>query len=259
MNKKYIILAGDRNLDNVEQYLNTYGKINPWGYPDRWDNYLGVPKHLIPIKGEPLIHRTQRLLLENGEKNIWVSCNKQNFESYVIPGCNPVETNFDKNSLYPDHEFSSTDGMENENGITVLLFGDIYYSEKIIKHLVDNKSEDWHYYARWKNSDTTGKIYGEMFAWYYNHSHIKKLKESAILSSELTKEYVRKHQIGELKYPWIMEESSKMTYRIMAGLDTEDPHGIENSKWVEWDDETEDFDYPIDWDKWSKNLPYLAY
>jgi len=259
MDKKFIILAGDRNLDNIDEYIKIYKEIYPLNQPDRWNNYLGVPKHLIPIKGEPLIHRTQRLLLQNNADNVWVSCNKRNVDSYIIPGCNWAETVFDKDSLYPDHEFSSTEGMSNESGITIQLYGDIYYTEELIKHLINNQSKDWHFYARWRNSEITKKIYGEMFAWYYNHTHINKLKQSAELASKLTKEYVEKYKNGEMGYPWIMEESSKMTYRIMAGLDTEDPHLKENFNWVEWDDETEDFDYPNDWDLWSKNLPHLAF
>lgn len=259
MNKKYIILAGDRQLDNEENYFKHYNKKLDVGYPDRWSNYLGVAKHLIPIKGEPLIHRTQRILLENGASNIWVSCNKRNINSYIIPGCNWAETVVDKDSLYPDHEFSSTKGMSNEDGITIQLYGDIYYTEELIKHLINNNSEDWHFYARWKGSDITGKVYGEMFAWYYHISKLQELTDSSIKAIELTKKFIKDYENGTTPYPWIMEESSKMTYRIMAGLDPEDSHATEKIKWVEWDDETEDFDYPIDWDLWSKRLPHLAF
>lgn len=259
MNKKYIISAGDRQLDYEEQYFKYYTRKLEIGYPDRWANHLGVPKHLIPIKGEPLIHRTQRLLLENGATNIWVSCNKKNFESYVIPGCNPVETYFDRESLYPDHEFMSTKGMENKDGVTVQLFGDVYYTEELIKHIIQNPSEDWHYYARRISSQITGKIYGEHFIWYYHISKLPRLIESSIKAAELTKKFIKDYEQGVTPYPWIMEESSKMAYRIMAGLDPEDPHAIEKFNWIEWDDETEDFDYPIDWQLWSKRLPHLAY
>lgn len=259
MNKKFLICAGDRNLDNNEEYLKIYPQIGFIGYPNRWNNYLGVPKHLIPIKGEPLIHRTQRLLLENGATDVWVSCNEKNFDSYVIEGCTPIKTHFGKDSLYPDHELLHTLGMENKNGITVQMYGDVYYTEDLIKNLIANPSEDWHYYARRISSQITGKIYGETFAWYHNHTHIDKLIESGKLASKITKGYVEKYEKKETNYPWIMEESSKMAYRIMAGLNTEDPHAIEDKHWIECNDETEDFDYPIDWDNWSKNLPHLAY
>ena len=32
------------------------------GDATRWGGYLGLPKHLVPIHGEPLLHRTVRLL-----------------------------------------------------------------------------------------------------------------------------------------------------------------------------------------------------
>lgn len=44
--------------------------ITAYGESTRWNNYLGVPKHLIPIDDEPLIHRTVRLLKENGFDDI---------------------------------------------------------------------------------------------------------------------------------------------------------------------------------------------
>jgi len=259
MNKKFIISAGDRHLDIQENYSKYYKTQSTIGSPNRWGNYLGVPKHLIPIKGEPLIHRTQRLLLENGASNIWVSCNKQNFDSYVIDGCNAIETNFEASALYPDHEFMHIKGMENKDGVTVQLFGDVYYTEELIKHVIENKSEDWHYYGRKMSSQITKKIYGEHFVWYYHISKLKKLIESSTKACEITKKFIEDYENKINPYPWIMEESSKMAYRIMAGLDPEDPHATENFHWVEWNDETEDFDYPIDWDNWSKSLPHLAY
>lgn len=36
------------------------------GEGKRWNNFLGVPKHLIEINGETLLERTTRLLKENG-------------------------------------------------------------------------------------------------------------------------------------------------------------------------------------------------
>ena len=34
------------------------------GQGTRWNNYMGIPKHLIEIDGEPIIARTVRLLNE---------------------------------------------------------------------------------------------------------------------------------------------------------------------------------------------------
>jgi CTP:phosphocholine cytidylyltransferase-like protein len=261
MNKKYLILAGNRHFDDEDLYVKTYGKVTDFNYPNRWDNYLGVPKHLIPIKGEPLIHRTQRLLIENGAKDIFVTCNKENFSTYLIEGCTPLESISNKNLNYPDHEFFSTKDLINKDGITVILYGDIYFSESIIKDIVSKQEKDWYYYGRRISSQITGKIYGEHFSWYFHSDFIPELLDSAYKACEITEDLVKKYSTNPelIKYPWTMEESSKMTYRVMAKLDTLDPHEVEDTHWIEWDDETEDFDYPIDWDNWSRLLPHLAY
>lgn len=237
MNKRFIILAGNKNLDT------------------RWNNYLNVPKHMIPIKGEPLIHRTQRLLIESGETDIIVTCNKDNFGKYNLPSVRVEESKINYNSTYPDHEFSTTEGLLNNNGITVMMWGDVYFSNKFINNITSNNSNDWHLYARRRNSDITGSIYGEDFAWYFNHNHIPDLIKNGNEMLIKLKEMSKNQEL----YPWAMEDCTKMLYRIMAGLDYENPHQIDKHHWIEWDDETEDFDYPTDWIKWSERLPHLAF
>jgi len=260
-NKRFIIQAGSRSNDDIDNYLKFYNEKD-YDCGDRWNNFLGVKKHMIPIKGEPLIHRTQRLLLENGATDVIVKCNKEDIEKYTIIGCNGIEnptTNLNKS--YPDHEFFNCQPLLNKEGVTVLLFGDIYYSENLIKHLIENDSEDWHYYSRWRNSDITGKIYGEMFAWFFNNNHFNKMFSAAELSISTVKNLISlkdsNHPVANLG--WKMEDTSRMTYRILAGLDPEDPHLIEGHHWIEWNDESEDFDYPQDWINWSSRLPHLAY
>ena len=39
----------------------------------RWNNYIGIPKHLIEINGEPILARTVRLLKENGIDDIVIT------------------------------------------------------------------------------------------------------------------------------------------------------------------------------------------
>jgi len=237
MNKRYIILAGSRDFDS------------------RWNNYLGVSKHMIPIKGEPLIHRTQRMLVEKGETDIIVTCNKDNFNKYNLPEIRVEESKNNLTSNYPDYEFFTTEGLLNNDGITVLMWGDVYFSDKFIDHIVSNKSSDWHLYARRRNSDITGSIYGEDFAWYFNNDHIPQIFKTSETMIPLLKQMENDQQL----YPWTMKESTKMLYRIMSGLDFDDPHKTDKNHWIEWDDETDDFDYPEDWIKWSERLPHLAF
>jgi len=237
MDKRFIILAGNKKFDS------------------RWNNYLGVPKHMLPIKGEPLIHRTQRMLLEKGQTDIVVTCNKDNFNKYNLESVRVEESKSNLTSSYSDYEFFTTEDLLNKDGITIMMWGDVYFSEKFIDHIVNNESKDWHLYGRRKSSDITGSLYGEDFAWYFNNSHIPMIFEK---SDEMLTKLIDLNNNSNL-YPWVMEDCTKMLYRIMAGLDYEDPHLIDKHHWIEWDDETEDFDYPEDWNKWSKLLPHLAF
>lgn len=257
--KKFIIQAGSRTIDKNDTYLNYYKGLD-YDAGDRWNNYLGVKKHMIPIKGEPLIHRTQRILLENGATNVVVKCNKEDIDKYVIDGAVGIE-NPEIKHFYPDHEFINSMPLLNQDGVTVLLWGDTYYSENIIKNICNNTSENWHYYARRRHSEITGKVCGEPYAWYFHDHHItdmlKSAEKSALITSQLIAEEGGNNPVAN--YGWKMEDTSKMTYRIMSNLDPEDPHEVESFHWIEWNDETEDFDYPEHWDNWSKRLPHLAY
>lgn len=262
MNKKFIILAGTRKTDYEEEYLKYYkSNDQQTNSTDRWENYLGVSKHLIPIKGESLIHRTQRLLKENGALDILVKCDENNKESYLIEGSKFINPQIDKSLAYPDYELFLCNSFFNEDGHTIILFGDIYYSQKIIKHLVLNESKSWHYYARKRFSEITGSIYGEHFGWHFHNSQIKKLLNAGDRACKETIDLVKRSGNGELVsgQEWNMQDSASITYRILCGLNIFDPNSTEDFHWVEWDDETEDFDYPIDWDRWSTRLPHLAF
>jgi choline kinase len=237
MNKRFIILAGNKNFDT------------------RWNNHLGTSKHMIPIKGEPLIHRTQRLLLDRNQKDIIITCNKDNIGKYNLSNVTAIESKNNKSHIYPDYEFATTEGLLNPDGITIMLWGDLYLSENIINKIVNNNSEDWHFYGRRKSSEITGSIYGEDFGWYFNNNHILNIMSTSETMLPILKKLVKDQSL----YPWAMEDCSKMLYRMMAKIDYEDPHLIDKHHWIEIDDETEDFDYPEDWTKWSERLPHLAF
>ena len=261
MNKRFIILAGTRKTDYEEHYLKYYKDNKTKNSTDRWKSYLGVSKHLIPIKGEALIHRTQRLLKENGASEILVKCDKTDEERYLIEGSKFINPEINNSFAYPDYELFLCNSYFNQDGHTIILFGDVYYSEKIIKHLIFNQSKSWHYYARKRFSEITGSIYGEHFGWHFHSSQNKKLLEAGHKACEITLDLVKRSENGERisRQEWNMQDSASITYRVLCNLNVLDPYSTEYFHWVEWDDETEDFDYPIDWERWSNNLPNLAF
>ena len=64
------------------------------GKGTRWNNYLGIPKHLIEINGETLLARTTRLLKENGIKNYIITSSDERYKQYgtTIPQKRNIST-----------------------------------------------------------------------------------------------------------------------------------------------------------------------
>lgn len=259
MKKRFIICAGNRYLDDESNYYKYYEQMSDFGKPDRWSTHLGVKEHMIPVRGEPILHRTQRILIENNIKDILVKCDPRDTNEYILKGALPIHIAHPTNSVYPDNELVYAEPSYIEDGINVLLFGDFYYSEEILNHIINNTSDNWHHYGRLRSSKITGKLGTETFAWYFHGKDKEFMINTAEKASIKTKELVKMCELGKTNLLWRMEDSTRVGYRMMANLEIEDPHAIESLHWVEWDDATEDFDYPEDWDRWSRRLPHLAF
>jgi len=103
------------------------------GESTRWNNYLGIPKHLIEIDGEPIIKRAIRLLNENddGCKVIITSHNTE----YEFPGSVRYE---------PISNVLEIDRFTKElvSDDICFLYGDTYYSEEAIQTIIHAVVED---------------------------------------------------------------------------------------------------------------------
>jgi hypothetical protein len=216
------------------------------GEGSRWNNYLGVPKHLIPIKGEPLIHRTQRMLHERGVEDVRVVCKPEDADLFVLP-----------KSIYQPMESSSRDWQQhqessryawNNHGKTTLIFGDLYITDRLMDAIVNESGEPWRIIARWEGSKFTGKPYGEIFAWIFGpdaHQIIDASREKAITWLEEGK--------------WFRVNAWEI-FRDAIGLPINQYEGGNDSiHAIEWDDQSDDFDFPKDWDIWSQLNPKLAF
>jgi len=86
------------------------------GDATRWADYRGTPKHLIEVDGEPILHRTVRLLKQRVD-TVWVV--SQNNSAYHQHGANiytitPAESDADK--FYSSRDLWS--------GHTLLVYGE---------------------------------------------------------------------------------------------------------------------------------------
>lgn len=100
------------------------------GNGTRWNNYKGVPKHLIEINGETLLERTTRLLKEN------------NINDYIITSSDERYKKYGKtiNQSYNDCE---VDRFEETNDDEICyLYGDVYYTNNAIKTIVNTPTDE---------------------------------------------------------------------------------------------------------------------
>lgn len=149
MKKKILILAG--------------------GESSRW-NFDGHTKHMTPAMGEPIIHRTQRILKDAGEENVYVVCKKDYADLYITHAkwARPRATE------PPISEWSDSLYMWQEDEDIILLNGDCFYTQNFFSQIL-KKYNTWKAFGRWGPSRVTGKNYGEPYGWYIPKSSQKEV------------------------------------------------------------------------------------
>lgn len=219
--------------------MNTKIIILCAGEATRWKDYLGTKKHLIEINGETLLKRTTRLLNERGMNDISV-ITKEYDERYDTEYSNQevVKIDYEKNA--DADKFLSSKHLWNKGGRTVILYGDVYFTEEAINTILKFDKKHWTLFAREKASQITGTKWGECFAisFYPEYADVfeSKLREIAELKKQ-----------GRIRRCGGWE-----VYRAMVGLNL-NKHKV-TKNFVEINDFTEDFDFPSDFDSWINNF-----
>lgn len=199
------------------------------GKGKRWGNYLGVPKHFVTVDGKKLLHRT----VDQFEgHSIFIVANSSMYyvegTTLYFPAQNPKNGDADKlinsSHLWSDHER------------TLLLFGDVYFTDQSVQTIKERKKRDWTVFGRMNASEITGKKWGELFAFSFYPEHIQSLKNAI---NKATSAY---------RYGYVNRCKGWEIYRSWAGGDI----GIHRQygHFTEIDDFTDDFDFPEDYNLW---------
>lgn len=147
--------------------MNTSIIILCAGKSERWKNHLEMPKQLVPVNGLPLLHRTIRLVKKFRENNITIVTHRSDL---IHPDCK---------SLNPEkREWIVASLLSSKNawgGKTVVLLGDVYYSEKAMKQILAAGSG-----INFFGCDKAQKTRNEIFAFSFDGSDAVTL-ESHIL------------------------------------------------------------------------------
>lgn len=207
------------------------------GDGSRWNNHLGVRKHFAPINGEPLILRTIRQIRQfDKDAEIYIGQNPKYKVS--IPDVTIYDGTTYKKGAESDRYFASTP-FWNREGRTVLIWGDVYFTDDAVEKLT-KLSDTWLRYGRVGGSSLKG--WGEEFAISFNPEHqdlvFKSCKKVEKLSLEVG------HQLyGAIYLAMLGVSDSDIVNYSASGLKP----NLGNM--VEINDETDDFDFPSDYDK----------
>jgi choline kinase len=210
------------------------------GAMSRWNNYLGIPKHLIKIDGETLISRTTRLIkqYDNDHDILIIALNNK----YKISDTQLIKIKPDNlNKHYNTLPFKTVLEYSSDSKKNIMIFGDIFFSEKCIQTMVNTCNSNFNnvtFFGREKKSSITLCPYGELWGIYYSYEHINLIKLHIF--------------IIELRYMLglVFRIKHWELYRSLNDIDLR-KHIITNN-FVEIDDFTEDFDFPEDYDRWIK-------
>jgi hypothetical protein len=207
------------------------------GPGERWGYHLGMPKHFVPVDGEPILQRAVRLIGRHC-KDIWVVGVDDRYKiegsQLFIPDLEPANFGADK--------FLSSRELWNTNGRTIVFFGDVYFTEEAMSTILSFDEREWTVFGRFGPSALTGTPWGELFAQSFWPEHIDEHLSALVRLARLCGEGTVKRGQG-----W-------EHYRLMNGA-TEDALHLhrELGHFVEIDDWTDDFDYPDDYDRFISN------
>lgn len=198
------------------------------GNGSRWNNYLGVPKQMIEVEEEPLLYRTIRQLKERGVFNIIVTVPKKGHFGKL--GVDEIEGSSD----------SEVDKFLNAKEYTnaIFLWGDCFFTNEAIDTILSNRKAPM-FFGRCYLGGGIAKGWREIFALKANKKFFEKAKELRTYEGKIERcaswelyTFVATNHIPQNKKECLLKDGQYFTII---------------------DDETDDFDYPRDYDRWIKN------
>jgi hypothetical protein len=208
------------------------------GSGTRWGNYRDIPKHLVEVEGEVLLERTCEQFLKHTDEVVVVGPD----ERYLVEGTRLYIP--DPNQDRELDKFASSMSEWSEDSRTVLVFGDVYFTDEAVRAIASNKGS-WTFFCRSGPSDLTCKKSKEIFA----------------IAFEPVKKDLIEKSVKKL-LPFKSVTGGWALFReLTIGNPLAHPKDVrmfEYGRHVEIDDWTEDFDYPADLEAWEQARKSLA-
>lgn len=246
---KYFILSAQR-IDKNKNII------------DKW-NYI-TPRQLIKINGETLLERTVRLIHEK-DKNPHIV--------YIVSNILRFKTDNSEFLMVNDDAFSTVERMcqVKEYGIgnhCTFLYGDVFYSEECIQHMVESICKETLWFGRTTPSEKTKKPWGEVFGFCVSENYSNLFFHNILVEvlNDYNK-YIKNKTEKDDKKQW---PSQEWFYNMFGAMDWgiyNKIHGktsaemwgyskISHENFIEIDDITDDFDYIEDLQNWEDSGEY---
>lgn len=200
---RYVILS---DSDNVEPFTQ--------------------PRQLVKINGESIIGRTIRLLKENGVKDIYITSHDKKFDNMGAVRYEPKHNDYKpkENKGY----WLSAFPIEMLTEPITFLLGDVYYSEKAIKTIVEAETDSVLFFCSYKNKD-------ERYAKHHDEPFGFKVADFKLFAEHINKVKRLKDEGKTVREPIAWE-----LYRSINGIDVN--RHVMTDNYIAINDETCDVD-----------------
>lgn len=201
------------------------------GSQQKWGGHLGVPSHFAPLTrhgGQPLIERTIDQLSRYGH-DLHITVPPDGRYGHLQARKHVREWRYFS-------EYDSTRELWDPEGRTILMLGDVYFTDQAIERILLYAKRQYMVFGRFGPSQITGTPYGEIFAaswWPEQHEQMDKYVRS-----------VHKLRVrGTITRPpgWMLLRSWQETPL--------NRHRVTPKYFTEINDETDDIDFPADYDR----------
>lgn len=197
----------------------------------RWAGHLGLPSsHLAPTNdGETLLARTIRQALTLTDD---VHVTVPDDERYAA-ACGGATRHVRDGS---GNEYTSTRDLWSADDRTVLLLGDVYFTDEALSVIAAGSPTAYRVFGRYRASRHTGCPYGEIFAASWGPQRHSQMDLHLA-------EVARLRKTGQCLRPpgWVL---LRLWQATPVGQ-----HVVKGPIWAEVDDLTDDLDVPADWER----------
>lgn len=209
------------------------------GSQAKWGGHLGVRSHFAPVRArlggeerEPLLARTLRQLSATGA-DVWVTAPAEDPGPYraVAGGCGVRVLVAEGRN-----EFVASRPAWAESGRTVLLLGDVWFTDEALATILDCPDTDVRFFGREHASHLTGSRWGEIFATSWDAGQAAGL-------AAMVEAVGREQDAGRAD-----RAAGWALLRMVQGTPLQ-THLVHAPWWVRIDDATDDIDFPEDFER----------